>query len=55
MLYGRRFFPYYVYNILGGVENDGTCVFPYSLINMSQRFLIIRNWRRLLFRPCRLV
>ena len=24
MLYAQRFFPYYVYNILGGIEEDGT-------------------------------
>lgn len=23
MLYARRFFPFYVYNILGGIEDDG--------------------------------
>jgi 20S proteasome subunit beta 6 len=23
MLYTKRFFPYYVYNILGGIEDDG--------------------------------
>jgi len=27
MLYARRFFPYYVYNILGGVEEDGARFF----------------------------
>jgi 20S proteasome subunit beta 6 len=26
MLYGKRFFPYYVYNILGGIEEDGAFV-----------------------------
>ena len=24
LLYSKRFFPYYVYNILGGIEEDGT-------------------------------
>ncbi len=24
LLYSKRFFPYYVYNILGGIEDDGT-------------------------------
>jgi len=23
MLYARRFFPFYVYSILGGIEDDG--------------------------------
>lgn len=26
MLYAQRFFPYYVYNILGGIEEDGTSI-----------------------------
>ena len=30
MLYAQRFFPYYVYNILGGIEEDGesSLLFP---------------------------
>lgn len=28
MLYQRRFFPFYVYNILGGIEDDGVSSFP---------------------------
>lgn len=26
MLYAQRFFPYYVYNILGGIEEDGNSI-----------------------------
>jgi 20S proteasome subunit beta 6 len=29
MLYSRRFFPYYVYNILGGIEDDGPEILLY--------------------------
>ena len=29
MLYARRFFPFYVYNILGGIEEDGEFLFFY--------------------------
>ena len=30
MLYAQRFFPYYVYNILGGIEEDGIPIPFYS-------------------------
>lgn len=29
MLYAKRFFPYYVYNILGGIEEDGSPFSPF--------------------------
>ena len=38
MLYAQRFFPYYVYNILGGIEEDGEQIFRHfrseTLINI---------------------
>jgi hypothetical protein len=30
MLYAQRFFPYYVYNILSGIEEDGEHLFLYE-------------------------
>lgn len=36
MLYAQRFFPYYVYNILGGIEDDGTFIHSFvpSLLSL---------------------
>jgi len=35
MLYAKRFFPYYVYNILGGIEEDGECGIRYAKAAMG--------------------
>jgi hypothetical protein len=62
MLYAQRFFPYYVYNILGGIEEDGeprpfSAFLPLSLqprpdFDCSRATLsFCRLWCRLLFRP----
>lgn len=31
ILYGRRFFPYYVYNIIGGLDEQGKCCVHFFL------------------------
>ena len=38
MLYAQRFFPYYVYNILGGIEEDGTS--PSSRHTEARAYLV---------------
>lgn len=38
MLYAKRFFPYYVYNILGGIEDDGTgAVYSFDPVGSYER------------------
>ncbi|EKM49857.1 uncharacterized protein PHACADRAFT_265596 [Phanerochaete carnosa HHB-10118-sp] len=38
MLYGQRFFPYYVYNILGGIEEDGTgAIYSFDPVGSYER------------------
>jgi len=38
ILYAKRFFPYYVYNILGGIEEDGTgAVYSFDPVGSYER------------------
>ncbi|KAG8908393.1 Proteasome subunit beta type-6 [Tulasnella sp. 403] len=40
MLYAKRFFPYYVYNILGGIEEDGSgAVYSFDPVGSYEREL----------------
>ena len=38
MLYGKRFFPYYTYNLLGGIDEDGKgCIFSFDPVGSYER------------------
>jgi len=38
MLYGKRFFPYYIYPILGGIEEDGSgAIYSYDPVGSYER------------------
>merc|ERR1712137_65728 len=38
MLYGKRFFPYYTNNILGGIDADGKgCIFSFDPVGSYER------------------